>query len=367
MKNKRNSSIELLKILGLILIVLSHAVPFYGDKSAISYININMATSNISEFILIVFKNIGQIGNIIFIASSAYFLLESQKTKVEKIVNIIMDCFIISITYLLIYVLAGIDISMKEILKQFLPITFKNNWFIGCYILLYILHPFLNKIIYSVNKKTLLRINMFLIIGYCLIALTIGSETYYHSQLIDFIIIYFIVAYNKLYLTEFSKNEKYNKILLIIGTLGALSLLVLTNILGLKIEIFKNVMLHWNHMNNIFYIMIGISMLNIFTNKYFENKTINYISSLSLLFYVIHENSLFRNYTKPLFYQHVFQYGNILMWVLIESLLLIIYGIIISIIYDKTLHKLTRKFANWIFKILNNLWDVLEKHLLKIQ
>ena len=288
----------MLKILGLILIVLSHAVPFYGDKLAISYINLNMATSDISEFFLIVFRNIGQIGNIIFIASSAYFLLESKRTKAEKIINIIMDCFIISITYLLIYVLSGVDISIKDVLKQFLPITFENNWFIGCYILLYILHPFLNKIIYSVDKKTLLRINIFFIIAYCLITIVIGIETYYYSQLIGFIIIYFIVAYDKLYLAEFSKNEKYNKILLIIGIMGALLLLIFTNILGLKIEIFENKMLHWNHMNNIFYIMIGISMLNIFKNKYFENKIINYISSLSLLFYVIHENSLFRSYIK---------------------------------------------------------------------
>lgn len=102
---KRNSSIEVLKILGLILIVLSHAVPFYGDSTNISYINLNLATKNIEEFIFIIFRNLGQIGNIIFIMCSSYFLIDSKKVNIKKIVQIILDCFIISIIYLLIYLL----------------------------------------------------------------------------------------------------------------------------------------------------------------------------------------------------------------------------------------------------------------------
>lgn len=85
----RNSSIELLKIIGMMLIVLCHSVPFYGKADALNYVDLTLVTKNISEFIFIVFRNIGQIGNIIFVMCSAYFLVNSNATKTKKILYII--------------------------------------------------------------------------------------------------------------------------------------------------------------------------------------------------------------------------------------------------------------------------------------
>ena len=365
-KKTRNSSIELLKILGIILIVLSHAVPIYGNKEAISYINLNLATNDISEFILIVFRNLGQVGNILFIMCSAYFLIDSRETKAKKILHIIFDSFTISVLFLVIYLLCmNNNISIKVIIKQLLPITFENNWFIGCYIMLYIIHPFLNKIIKSNNKNQLLKINVFLIILYCLVC-SIFHRTYYYTRLVGFIVIYFIVAYNRLYLQKFNNNKNLNIKLFIIGISLYIGELIITNLLGLKIDFFKDKMMYWNDINNIFGIMIGISMLNLFKNKYFESKVINYISSLSLLIYITSENYFFRTYTKPLFYQNVFQYGHILFWVLIEAILLIIFGIIISSIYKQTLQKFVYKISDKIYIRLNKIWEKVEPIMLKL-
>lgn len=362
----RNSSIELLKIIGLVLIVLSHSVPYYGDKELISFIDLSLATTNISQFILILFRNIGQIGNLIFVMCSAYFLLDKKKTNVKKILYIISDCFIISVLFLLVYLISGYNISITECIKQVFPITFENNWFVGCYIMLYIIHPFLNKIIESVKKETLLRINIFFIIAYCCIRM-IYFKAYYYNQLIGFIVIYFIVAYNKLYLQNFTRNNKLNKKILLFNIFAFVGLLIVTNFLGLKIKFLSDTMLHWCSIMNIFGIMIGISLLNLFSTKNFENKIINYISSLSLLFYIIHENYLFKNYTKPLFYQYVFPLGyNYLLWVLIEAILLIIFGLVLSIIYKQTLQKLIYKIVDKMFDILYNIYYKVEKNLLKL-
>ena len=362
----RNSSIELLKIVGLILITLSHAIPCYGDKNAISYIDNSLATSNINEFAFIIFGNLGQVGNLLFIMCSAYFLINKNNVKINKIAYILSDCFIISVISLIIHLLLGVDISIKEMLVQFFPTTFNNNWFVGCYILLYIIHPFLNKIIISLDKKELLRINIFFIMAYCGVNMII-SGSYYYNNLIGFIVIYFIVAYNKLYLQNFGKNKKRNIQLFLISSIMFVGLLITTNIIGLNIKVLSNKMLQWNSIMNIFGILMSIALLNLFSNKYFENKIINYISSLSLLFYLIHANALFSFYTKPLFYQFVFPLGgNIVLWVILETILLFVCGIIMSAIYKKVLQRLIHKIADQILNRLYRIWNKTEKVLLKL-
>lgn len=212
-----------------------------------------------------------------------------------------------------------------------------------------------------------MKVNVFFIIIYCLIGWILGGKSYYYyNNLLGFIIIYFIVAYDKLYLKKFSKSKRVNINLLIISLVMFIGLLLITNILGLKIDFLKDQMLHWNNINNIFGILIGIALLNLFGNSYFENKFINYISSLSLLFYIIHENSLFRSYIKPIFYQHVFQNGDELVWVIIEACLLFLFGMMISILYKESLQKIVSKMSDIITNIFHKIWNRIELILLKV-
>ena len=162
-KKVRNSSLELLKILALLLIAISHSAPIYGNKNSIAYIDLNIASNELTMFVLVFFKCLGQIGNVIFIVCSAFFLVDSKNTKKEKTINIIIDSFIISIFFLIATIVAGIDLSYKEIIKQFIPIILGNNWFIGCYLLLYIFHPILNMIINNLEQRKLLRLNVILL------------------------------------------------------------------------------------------------------------------------------------------------------------------------------------------------------------
>lgn len=72
---KRNSSIELLKIVAVFLIVLSHSLPV-NNSEAEWYINIKSATSNVSYISMLFFSYCGQIGNEIFFICSAWFLVD---------------------------------------------------------------------------------------------------------------------------------------------------------------------------------------------------------------------------------------------------------------------------------------------------
>ena len=360
----RNSSLELLKIIALMLIVISHSVPYYGDTTSISFIDLGIATNDITVFILNLIRCFGQIGNILFIICSSYFLLESKKSKKEKILNIILDSFVISMLFVLIAVLLKCNITSKDFIKQFLPITSQNNWFIGCYLLLYIIHPLMNIIISSLNKKQLFRIDLILIFLYCIVQFVIDGK-YYYNELIGFILIYFLVAYIKLYMINFVKNIKINFILILVSLIGMVILLIITNILGLKFNIFSDKLLYWNKISNPMYILLSIGLFNIFNSKKFVNKFINYISSLSLIFYMIHDNLLFRSYIKPEFYKLVFPYGHILIWVIIEAIILFICGMLISTIYKETIQKIVYIASNKIYNLSRKIYFKIEIKLLQ--
>ncbi len=357
--SKRNSSIELLKIITLFLLCFSHCLMSTG-------LTFDVSTNNFTIVLGSLMRCFGQIGNVIFITCSAYFLLDQPSIKKEKIISIIIDAFVISVLFLIVFLLIGINVNMKDIFKSFFPITFQNNWFISCYIMLYIIHPFLNEIIKRSDKKQLLRINVFLIIIYSIIQFILPGK-FYFNNLIGFIEIYFITSYVKLHLNNFASNIRINKQLLIISILINAGLLIITNLLGLRINIFSDKVLMWNNnIANPFYIIMAISLFNIFSSKKMYNKTINYLSSCSLLFYMIHENLLFRNYVRPLFFLNV-PLEHVLYDCLCVSVIVFFVSMLISCFYKFLIQNFVSKLSFFIRDKLSLIYISLEKILINIK
>lgn len=157
MENKRNSSIELLKIIAIIIIIISHSVPFGAYENYTSYLNLNVSTVSIQNLILSIFRHFGSLGNCIFIVCSCYFLIDSEKIKPKKIIKLIVDTTIISILIMIFFkFVLNIDggFSLASIVKMILPVLFSSYWFITAYIIVYAITPLLNNGIRSLDKKT---------------------------------------------------------------------------------------------------------------------------------------------------------------------------------------------------------------------
>lgn len=125
--------VDCLKVVAILLVVLSHSVPFYGSKVSSAYVDLNLATSSPSHLFLILFRHFGQIGNCIFMIVTSHFLCDRNNVKSEKLIRLIVDSFVFSITVLMLFFVAGVHLTAKEIVAQFFPITFDNLWFIGVY------------------------------------------------------------------------------------------------------------------------------------------------------------------------------------------------------------------------------------------
>ena len=353
-KKERQSGLELLKILAIILIIISHTINTIGTNTNIyantskAFFNINLTSNNLEVIFLMIIKYFANAGNFIFMICTAWFLLDSYKTKKNKVLNLILDVFFISILFLVILSASGINIEKKLILKSIFPTIFANNWYITCYILIYMIHPLLNIIIEKIEKRKLLLLNimlLFIYFGLC----WIQQGILFSTNLIIFVAVYFFTAYIKKYMINFTKNIKQNRLIIIVTSILIIILALIINTLGNNIEFLHSKALILCNMSNPLVLLLSFSLFNIFKEMKFINKPTNYISSLSMLIYVIHENLLVRTYIRPLIYVEIFnKFGHnmLVLQVLCLVILIFVTSIIASILYKETIQKITKKMSD---------------------
>lgn len=343
----RLSNIELLKVIALILIIFAHTIPYYGDESADYYVDIDFASRNFQFVMMSCFTYFGQIGNTIFIFCSAYFLIDSKIVKPKKILYIIVDTVMVSIIYLCGFLAAGYKLSAGTIALQFIPITSRFNWFIGCYLIMYAVHPLLNKIIHGTSKRNLLIFNIFLFIIYNVMEFLGGEllNMYYYTHLVGFICLYFFAGYVKLYLGNFMNRTKLQAIILASCIVCLAAFILLVEYLGLKIEFLSDKINNWDEISNPFMIGIAISSFALFSKLKFQSKFINYLSSLSLLVYIIHENKLFRSLAKPRIFEWIynkFSYNYLVLWCILLVAITFVVASSLAALYKESVGRLTR-------------------------
>lgn len=148
-KESRNLAFDLLKVLSIIGIIILH----YNNKGFGGGLN-NPSTSDFNKYVYNIMEAFMIIGPNLFVLISGYYLCKNDKVKVRKI----LDFIIMLIFYgVLIYVLAVIfkitnfsKYSLRELYNSII-----NHWFIDIYIVMYILHPYFNKIINNKKKNNI--------------------------------------------------------------------------------------------------------------------------------------------------------------------------------------------------------------------
>lgn len=248
---------------------------------------------------------------------------------------------------LMLFELIGYDIPLHHVIKQFFPLLFKNNWFILCYIFLYVLHPVLNYLINKLSREQLKIVICSMFLMYAVIGQVI-SNAYYNNDFIGFVFLYLFTALLK------DKNITYKKSiqLLTLGLLLIIGLKTSCAVVGTYYAVALKFMGLAGGDIGIGTLLIGTACISIASKDSFHNKFINFIASTSLIYYLIHENYLIRNYIKlDLFYKRVYDlcgknYSYV--YVLIYALMLIVIGGLLSSIWKVLIDPIINKISNWI-------------------
>lgn len=259
------------------------------------------------------------------------------------------------------------NIGIKTVISMFFPTIFGNNWYMSCYILFCLVYPFLNQIINSLDQRGLLWVAFLL--GSIYTVLCLFRTSFFPSQIIVWIAVYFVLAYIKVYMPNVTESTKCN-LFFVLGGVGALIAMVLaTNFLGLKFSLFKDKNLRWNSLYNPFSYIIALGLLNLFRKLRFHNKLINGLSKLSFTIYLFHENVLLRDYYRPwLWHQvyHRFGYSHVVGWALLMVLAIFAVSVIVCLIYSKTVQVLTHKVCDKIYFIPKKARSFMEERIFKV-
>lgn len=346
MNNNRNSSIELMKVIAIILIIISHTTIKYVGKGSMYYCDLNCATNDVNVLINIIFQHFGMLGDTVFFFCSAWFLCDDNRIKPNKPIKIAADNYFFCILITIVILILGFSVGKKDILNQIIPLTSNINWFVPSYIILYLIHPLLNKAVSSLSKKQM-ALFTFAFLGYFTIKnIIFPTIDQFYTRLLGSILIYFMAIYIKRYGLKYVKNIKINVALFIMGIILFVSRGILLNYLGLRIESLSDDMLRFDTFTDILDLMIVIPGFCLLSQKNFSSKLINHFSSLSLLIYVIHGNYLIKHNLYRIYYEKVFSIKNnnsILLFQAILVITVLIGTVIVAEIYELSVGKLINK------------------------
>lgn len=343
--SERNYGLDILKIISIISVILLH----YNNGTmggTLKYVE----KESINFYITYFFESCTIIACNLFVMISGYYLCNSSKIKIRKVFDIIGLLVFYGVIIYIVSLLKGLTIFDKESFKTMLR-TITARWFIDTYILLYILHPFINKVIYNITKK---EFEWLIII--CVFFFSIWSSILKPSNvinvnqfikdsgygIINFIMIYFIGAYIRIHRNSLNPNK-----LLMFMTYMLLS--IWNSILMTKYaQAFQY--------NFIINIINTILVFLIFKNLNIKReKWISKISTTSLAVYIIHENSFIVSYIfKEIFRIEMFYNSNMfLLHMIVTCLTIFIICVVIEFIrkylFKYTVDKLIDRIK-WINK-----------------
>lgn len=360
-KNNRESNYELMRLISMFLVVLWHVIlhgGFYETTGALKML---------LEFIILV----GVVHINSFIIVSGYFQCE-KKFSWKKFISIFFLTWFYKVIFVIIFKYFDIVTVPKiDLFKELLPIDFKNYWYINIYLVLYLISPWLNKLIKNMNQKEYRKLLIVSFILFSTIPFLTNQSTVANNgyTIIQFVYMYLIGGYLKKYPIEenyhfkiYSNNKKqlififsfcffllFNFLMLQFST----SLFSYNN--SLLRETAKYISDNNRLYSNPFVIIQSISYFLFFSTLHFKNKVVNYLAKSSLEIYLIHENYyVCTNIYSILNTKQWLKYSNITIITYIFGLTIIFYilCIIISLIRMYLFKGLSK--TNLLNKIINN-------------
>ena len=278
---KRESNIELLRIVAMLLVVLVHTyfsldnmAPVDCQSDPLDFFGRSLAI----QFCIICVN--------VFILISGWFGI---KPSIKGALSLLFQVFFFHILIVSLLSLTGDHISLDSIIKGF---YFGNQyWFIPSYLVLYAISPILNAFVETATPRRFLSV----LIAYFLLEFVFGWAT----SAAAFQQGYSTLSFMGLYLlAQFIR--KYSRILLNFSVLKNLLLYILFTVLPVSIYFFTGQKFNIIAYSSPFVISASLFFFLAFNKMKISSKVINYLACSSLSIYLVHQHVLVIPYFKNL-------------------------------------------------------------------
>lgn len=336
---RKNSSIEILRIVAMFFIVLSHCC-VHGLKDVESSIFFNNVILDICV--------LGNLGVVIFILITGY-LSVNKDFKLKKIFKLEFITITYSLLFLVIKQLVMGEVFLGELIKSFFPILSKRYWFMTAYICLYVFTPFINSFINSISKKKFLNL-IYISVFSCFIIPTFTTADLYFNELFQFITLYCIGGYIRKYIiSDHNIYKKTNRVLYMCVCCLVISAVIIEGV-AKNNSILSEYSTYFFNRNSIFILLLGICILILVIEKGKEkesNKMINLISSTMLGVYLIHDNPSLRTilWNDVIDLTEFVDKPYLIVVLILTSIIILLVCITIELLRQKFLDKVFEKNA----------------------
>lgn len=352
MKKQRNSNIELLRIISIILIVVSHYCVHGIGRTTAAHMSFGLNKIILNTLM------VGNLGTILFVLISGYYLINSKEVKLKKLFKLLFQIIFYSIVIYGVLVLLDLKtLKIKTLIENMFPITFKMYWFATAYIIIYIFHPFINKLLNNLTRKEHINFIGLLFLIFSVFHF-IAKKDYYGNALTQFLMFYSIGAYLSKYPDNILNKNKNNIKAFILSSLCIFVSVIFLSKYNKIFDVFPTYLLE---RTSPFAIILCTSLFSIFINKKEKNnKFINTIGSLIFGVYLISDN----NYLRPIIWEDLLKnikYINspyLIIHIIVSSTIVIIVCLLIEFIRSYLIEKP-------LFKYLDKKFDLLQERILR--
>lgn len=342
LKNRtdRDSNVELLRLLCMLMVVLHHfliAGPSIGAFKSSPITHDSLIAAFINPFLYCAVNT--------FVLISGYYGI---RFKVKGVVSLYVRCaWYGTLCYLLHLLIDGASPGIYGLTHNCIFALSNSRWFILNYVCLYLLSPALNALIDTFDER---RFSILLIV-LSLINLYFGwvwgnGVNYNGYNLSQFIFLYYIGRYLALYHTPMvSMRWRYLGVYVACAALLGLVCLLLGRagqgnyLLHLMGECYNNPIL----------IIEAIALLYFFKTFSFKSRIINYCAFSVLAVYLIHQNVFIEGYIKDYLSSHFFVWGEYARWLvlLFGAIMIFVACLVVDIVCKWVYMPIANVLTNW--------------------
>ena len=214
----RESNIELFRIIMMLLIVAHHYVVNSGVLVAISE-----PPYSWHHYFLYVFGMWGKIGINCFVLITGYFMCKSEIT-IRKFLKLLLEVLFYNIVIYSIFALTGYEaFSFVGMVKAFNPIESISSGFTSCFLIYYLMIPFLNAMVNHISKN-----QHQILICLCMLFFVVWDQIpgveYRFNYVGWFCVLHVISSYIRVYIPNGKEkaNNKHEVLLMITGGVFAI-------------------------------------------------------------------------------------------------------------------------------------------------
>ena len=328
-RKERNSNLELYRIIVMLLIVAHHYVVNSGLMSVMKE-----EPLHIQSIFLYLFGMWGKTGINCFVMITGYFMCKSH-ISLRKFIKLLFEIYFYNLIITGTFLLTGYcSPSFSTVFYALVPIQSFGVNFVACFVVFYLLIPFLNLLIQTMNSKLHLRLILLCLLVYSVIG-TIPKITLGVNYVSWFVVLYFIASYIRLYRFPIKISNRNWGWLTLLSILISMASVVFMAWLS-TVFVNKNIPVFWfvadsNHIMALVTALCSFMFFKDLNIRY--SKVINLIGASTFGVLLIHANSdIMRQWLWQDILNNVGQYGTNTM--VLHAILSVIAIFVICILVD---------------------------------